>query len=437
MSNWQEKSIAELAREGIRGVAGGPFGSSLGRKDYVDSGVPVVRGAQLASGARFSTEGLVFVSEKKAEKHQGNLARPGDVLVTQRGTLGQVGLVPKDLPWDKLLLSQSQMKITPAPEEADAEFLYYALSAPETKQRLIDRASAAGVPHINLETLRDFRIRVPPVEHQRRIAATLSSFDRLIETNRQRSAILRRLAAWIYRDWFVRFRFPGHQDHQMTDSAAGPVPAGWETCAIKDVASVIRGRSYRRSELTDAEGIPFLTLKCVEREGGFRLDGVKRYSGRFKDEQRAASGDILIAVTDMTQERRIVARAFRMPDLGEPFAIPSLDLALVKPLDSQMRAYLYAAIRFSAFGDRLQHFANGANVLHLGIEHIEQYEILLPPAHIVQKFGSFLEPILAEGELLETWNRTLATGQALLLPRLISGQLDIDNFDFPMFAKKR
>jgi len=108
----------------------------------VADGVPVVRGAQLSDRRRFSLSNLVFVSEEKAIRHTGNLAYPGDVIVTQRGTIGQVGLVPDAPPYDRYLLSQSQMKISPDPAKADAEFLY------------------SGAPVVLVETHRSGGLRV-------------------------------------------------------------------------------------------------------------------------------------------------------------------------------------------------------------------------------------------------------------------------------------
>lgn len=209
MGAWRKVRIAELARGGSSGVAGGPFGSSLGRKHYVPAGVPVIRGAQLAGSGRFSLDGLVFVSGEKADRHTGNLAHSGDLIVTQRGTLGQIGLIPSGQPYERFLLSQSQMKVSVDPTVADSEFLYFALSAPAAKQRLIDHAMTAGVPHVNLATLRDFQVFVPDVRTQRRIAAVLSAFDELIEINERRIELLEDLARSLYREWFVHFRFPG------------------------------------------------------------------------------------------------------------------------------------------------------------------------------------------------------------------------------------
>ena len=123
MSEWQKVTLEGIASPSRHAMVGGPFGSALGRKDYGEEGVPVVRGAQLSGPGLFSHDDLVYVSEEKADRHSGNLAFPGDVLVTQRGTVGQVGLIPMDAPFKRYLLSQSQMKLTVDPARAEARFV--------------------------------------------------------------------------------------------------------------------------------------------------------------------------------------------------------------------------------------------------------------------------------------------------------------------------
>ena len=117
----------------------------------------------------------------------------------------------------------------------------------------------------------------------------------------------------------------------MVDSELGPIPEGWEVNKVDTVADIYRGRSYRSADLVEENSLPFLNLKCVDRDGGFRRDGLKRYAGRYKDTQTAKPGDIIVAVTDMTQERRIVARAARVPEIGEEMLVFSMDLIKVMP----------------------------------------------------------------------------------------------------------
>jgi len=165
---WTVQAIKAVASAERHAVTSGPFGSKLGRADYIDFGVPVLRGANLRVGGGFDESQLVFVSDDKAQELRSSVARPGDVVVTQRGTLGQVGLIPKECRYEKYVLSQSQMKVTVDPQRITPEFLYACLRSREVTERFVAQAMTAGVPHVNLALLRGFRIVVPPFDLQRR-----------------------------------------------------------------------------------------------------------------------------------------------------------------------------------------------------------------------------------------------------------------------------
>jgi type I restriction enzyme S subunit len=159
---WALRKVVELAG-GNEGVVGGPFGSKLGRKDYVETGVPVIRGTNLNGALGWNNDEFVFVSSDKFGELRGNAATRGDIIVTQRGTLGQVGLVPSVTPWPELVVSQSQMRIRVDPGSSTTLFVFHSLRWPSTNKRLVDHAMSAGVPHINLGILRDFKLLVPPL----------------------------------------------------------------------------------------------------------------------------------------------------------------------------------------------------------------------------------------------------------------------------------
>jgi type I restriction enzyme, S subunit len=191
---WRKPKLVELAAKKRWALNGGPFGSKLTTKHYTVSGVPVIRGANLSSRARFSFEDFVWVSEDKADELLPNNAHPGDLVFTQRGTIGQVGLIPMDAPFKRFVISQSQMKLTPDADQADALFLYYYFASPETVKTIENLAFAAGVPHINLDILRNFEVSLPPLPLQRRTATILSAYDDLIENNQRRIRILESMA---------------------------------------------------------------------------------------------------------------------------------------------------------------------------------------------------------------------------------------------------
>jgi len=277
------------------------------------------------------------------------------------------------------------------------------------------------------DTIGGFRISLPPLPTQRKIAAILSAYDDLIENNTRRVAALEEMARLLYREWFVHFRFPGHEQVATVNSEIGPIPERWEITRVSEVAEVYRGRSYRSTDLAEENSLPFLNLKCVERDGGFRHDGLKRYAGRYKDTQKARPGDIIIAVTDMTQERRIVARAARVPDIGEEPFVFSMDLVKVVPREDVPSDYLYGMLRFSRFPDELKQYASGVNVLHLRPASIEEFEFALPPEELRERYAALVSVAYKQCDVVQKKNDLLRQTRDLLLPRFISGEVDVSD----------
>jgi type I restriction enzyme S subunit len=154
-SGWELRSVSEV-QDGARGTAAGPFGSNLTRSDYVDAGVPVIRGESMSGNEPWLNDStFVFVTIEKAEELASNTARPGDLVFTQRGTLGQVALIPPNSAFPTYVLSQSQMRLR---SSLSPLFLYFHFSSTETIENILANSTAAGVPHINLGFLRQMTL---------------------------------------------------------------------------------------------------------------------------------------------------------------------------------------------------------------------------------------------------------------------------------------
>ena len=307
----------------------------------------------------------------------------------------------------------------------DVTYFYYALKALPLKNYGYER---------HFKYLKEEQLREWPKPTQRRIASTLSAYDDLIENNTRRIAILEEMARRIYEEWFVRFRFPGHENVRMVESESGLVPEGWRQRTVADVALVHRGRSYKGTELADEGGRPFINLKCIERDGGYRSSGLKRYTGPFKDSHTVRTGEMVMAVTDMTQERRIVARVGRVGPLDADFGVLSMDLVRIATRGELHEPYLYAMFRWSGFADEVKQHANGANVLHLLPARIEEHKFACPTKEIANRFAATISPMLTLCDTLEQKNANLRTTRDLLLPKLISGELDVSAMPEPEAA---
>ena len=188
----------------------------------------------------------------------------------------------------------------------------------------------------------------------------------------------------------------------MVESELGLIPQGWEVKQLGEVAQLHRGKSYRTPNLVEeGKGLPFLNLKNIDREGGFRIDGLKWYDGQFKETQIAISNDIVMALTDMTQERRIVARSARIPNIGREKYVFSMDLIKIKPEESIQTDFLYALLRYSSLPEKLKEYANGATVLHLSPSHVQSSELVLPPSELRQRYAEIAESVYQQRDLLE------------------------------------
>ena len=174
-------ATGELAVE--RGLIGGPFGSSLGRKDYTETGIPVIRGTNMPASSDFLAGDFIFVSADKANQLHRNQATPGDVIFTQRGTLGQVSLVADG--FDQYVISQSQMRLRTDRAKALPEYVLRAFRTPTMVRHMKNQNSATANPHINLGILKSVKIPLPSIDRQHEIVALLAS------TSQQTSSLAR------------------------------------------------------------------------------------------------------------------------------------------------------------------------------------------------------------------------------------------------------
>lgn len=242
--SWSETTLGAIALGG-HGLVDGPFGSNLPASAYTADGVPVIRGSNLSLGeSRFNDREFVYVSDETAARLGRSICRPGDIVFTKKGTIGQTGFVPLRGKFDQYLLSSNQMKLSVDPEKADSLFVYYVVSSPEGREKVVRDASITGVPKTNVAYFRDFPIKLPPLREQRAIASVLGTLDDKIELNRRMNETLESMAREIFKSWFVDFdpvrakaegRDPGLPKaianlfpNYFEDSEPGEIPEGWK-----------------------------------------------------------------------------------------------------------------------------------------------------------------------------------------------------------------
>jgi len=406
---WPTVRVAELQAPKRYALNGGPFGSKLVSSDYVPEGVPVIRGANLPEDSRFSVRDFVFVSELKADELLPNNAHPGDLVFTQRGTLGQVGLIPRASPFCRYVISQSQMKLTVDEKRADVAFLYYYFRAPRTVEQIHNLAFSTGVPHINLDILRNFEVRLPPLPVQKIIRALLWTYDDLIENNTRRIRILEEMAQAVYREWFVHFRFPGHKKVKLVPSSLGPIPERWEANSLGNVS--LNFDRLRK---------PVSKMQRTTRRGPYPYYGAARVFDFIDD--FIFDGEYLLVAEDGS-----VITADRMPVLqlasGRFWANNHTHIIQGKPPVST--EYLY--LRLCDLD--ISGYITGAAQPKVTQENLNRIPVLVPSNSVLDQFDSVVCDSFVLLRTLKEKNRVLQSTCDLLLPKLISGEVDVSELD--------
>ena len=323
---WKLVTVDDIKSPEKSSCVAGPFGSNISSKYFVESGVPVIRGSSLRDDlTRFVPEGFVFVSEEQATKYKAQHVRGGDLVFTCWGTVGQVGLIPDNGPFPEYIISNKQLKLRPNLEISDPVYLFFYFAGPKMVQHVLGKAIGAAVPGINLGILKSLPVVLPPLPVQRRIAGILAAYDELIENSQRRIRLLEDMARALYREWFVHFRFPGHDSVPRLPSALGDIPQGWE---VTDLAAVCDndkgiqtgpfGSQLHEADYSD-EGVPVVMPKDLI---GFRIrtDSIAHIPEETAEKlsrHRMKPGDIVYG-----RRGDIGRRAFIMPHQSHPHRNP-------------------------------------------------------------------------------------------------------------------
>lgn len=419
---WRTCVLDDIKADIANAIVGGPFGSELVRSDYTPDGVPIIRGTNLGTGQRrFYTDDFVYVSETKADALARHTARPGDVIVTQRGTLGQVGLVPQDTAWPRFILSQSQMKLTCDPAKADPEYIYYWLLTPEARDYTERHAITTGVPHTNLAILRQTPVRLPPPAQQRNIARALGVLDDRIATCEAQNTELDRLVRLVFRTWFRDFqptyaRRAGqlHPSTEPSESALFPddieaseigrIPRTWVPTPVAQLATFNNGTAFNADDLcpsTHPMGKPIIKIGEIKR--GFTDQ--TQYARNPRKARPIDSGDLLMSWSGNPQTS---IGTFLWH--GGP-AWLNQHIFKVEPRATHWKSFMYCLLR--ELQPRFVEFARSKQTTGLG--HITQADlrsllVARPPDILVLAFDKRVAPtfarIAANGALLRDLLRT-------------------------------
>ncbi len=406
--SWRTLTIGELVEEAGAEIQTGPFGTQLKASDYVDDGTPVINVRNIGYG-RLRAEKIEYVNEQTADRLSAHLLVPQDIVFGRKGAVDRHLYVSEDQAhW---MQGSDCIRLRFAGDKVVPRFVSYAfLTDAHQKWMLAQAGNKATMASLNHDIIKRIPLRLPAPVVQEATVRILAAYDDLIDNNRRRMALLEEAARQVYREWFVRLRFPGHERVKITNG----LPEGWEKKRLSDVAEINRASL---SGSFDGE-IEYIDIASVSPGS---IDSISHH--RFREapsraRRIVAHGDIIWSC--VRPNRRSYAVIWLPPEN----LIASTGFAVITPRILPT-SYLLQAVTTDAFVGYLDNHARGAAYPAVLASDFERAEILVPRCSIMSAFDEIAEPMLAQAHALQLQNHKLHAARDLLLPKLMSGEMAV------------
>ncbi|EGQ8475483.1 restriction endonuclease subunit S [Vibrio cholerae] len=463
-SEWESYTIEELASSEKSALATGPFGSAISAKFFVDAGFPVIRGSNLSTltSERMNDEGLVFVSDEKAAEFKRSVVRKGDLIFTCWGTINQVGLIDSRCRYPEYIISNKQMKVTLDTSKADPLFVYYYFSSPAKQREILQNGIGAAVPGFNLGQLRSHTLRLPPLSLQKKISSFIDALDSKITLNRQINQTLEQMAQALFKSWFVDFDpvmdnaldagnpIPDELQHRaearqavresegfkplpddvrqlfpdaFEESELGWVPKGWGSKNLTMLVDTI-SKTY---PLKTVDKVIFLNTGDIE-DGRFLHADFSKVAGLPGQAKKSIQcNDILFS------EIRPKNKRFAYVNFEAEHHVVSTKLMVLRAKQDVHPLFAYFLLTLEKTTNELQRIAELRSGTFPQITYTELglISFSLPnDTKLIDAFvGLYLQPFYEKSFKSRDENGTLTKLRDTLLPKLISGELRLDEVE--------
>lgn len=402
---WKEVRLGDIAD-----VQTGPFGSQLHKSDYIAEGIPCIMPTNIGPHLNFIVDGIAHVSEVDANRLSRHLTEIGDIIYARRGDIEKCAYVTTNE--EKWLCGTGCLKIR-CNNEVNSRFIAYLLSTAECKKWITGNAVGTTMLNLSKGILSNLPLLVPSHEDQRRIASILSSLDRKIELNNKINADLEEMAQAIFKNWFVDFE--PFKDGKFVDSELGKIPEGWKVGRLTDVIKLMPGGTPKTSEplYWDNGTIPFFSPKdvngvyCFATEKHITETGLNKCCSNLYPKDtifitcRGTVGKVCLAACDMAMNQSNYA---------------------IKAIDGYSQYYIFFLVK--SVVERLIKKSNGAVFSAITSKDFDE-EILIPSQKAVEDFTNVIDGFFRRIFTIGTENSRLSTLRDTLLPRLMSGELEV------------
>lgn len=411
MQGWEKKPIGEIAKV--------TSSKRIFLSDYVEEGVPFWRSKEVIEqyhGKNVSTELFIAFDKYEEIKNKFGVPRPGDILLTSVGSIGVPYLVRDESPF--YFKDGNLTWIKDIHSEAEPYYIYLWLSSDIGQKEIQNNLIGSSQKALTIDSLKKIKIVLPPLPTQQKIAAILSAYDDLIENNLKRIKLLEEMAQITYEEWFVRMRFPGYESVPI-DPTTG-LPEGWEVQAISTICDVNKTSISTRNA---PEKIRYIDISSAE-TGSYSFPQEMAFSvAPSRARRRVAFGDTIFST--VRPNRRVYSLILE----DDPLLVASTGFAVLTPHQHHNFPFIYLTIDQQSFTDAAVAVAGGAAYPAVNQTDFERIKIMIPTAELMKKFSDICAPnFILKSQLLRE-NMLLKEARDILLPRLMTGVIDVESYN--------
>jgi type I restriction enzyme S subunit len=332
-----------------------------------------------------------------------------DIVFTYEASLHRYAIIPAGFHG---CLGRRMALMRPDTTKVFPRFLhYYCLSSAWRKEAEASVISGATVDRIPLTKVPDFKVDIPDLPTQERIAGILSAYDDLIENNRRRIALLEQAARLLYREWFVHFRFPGHETAKFVDG----LPEGWERKALGDVCATNKS-SYKKGNLPNH--LSYIDIGSVSTG---QIDGKTEFAA---EDAPGRARRIVEPMDTIWSNVRPNLKAYALVMSPEENDVFSTGFTVIHAEDVSP-FFVYFTVTTEDFVKHLNNHATGVSYPAVRSDDFERAKITVPPEDLMAEFHTFCEPLFMQRQKLAEENMKLTKARDLLLPRLMDGRIPV------------
>ena len=391
------------------------------------SGYALIRTPNIGKG-RFNLEGVHRISEDAYKKRCARITPTvNDLILAREAPAGNVAIIKENM--ELLALGQRTVLIRPNPEKVYPDFLVYYLLAPQQQNELLGRATGATVAHVNIPIINNLPVTLPPLETQQKIAGILSAYDDLIENNRKQIKLLEEAAQKLYKEWFVKFNFPGHENVKNVDG----VPETWKKTTIGELIEYEIGGGWGTDNKEGSSDIPSYVIRGTDiddiKEGNFSNIPFRYQSNNTIKTRQLQTNDIIFEVSGGSKNFGVGRSLLFSDKLASRFNYSVLCASfckLIRLKEITISNYVYDSLKYWRFTGALQPYErrSASNIVNFGWQDfLNMKEIIIPSEAILVKYLSMTETFKEKIDTCTSQIQFLQSARDKILPKLMNGDI--------------